>query len=63
MKQFVSSYGQKAKTDTIDAKMLTVYGSKVQETLRLHQRPKQSVKRAYKPSRRPLKRCLQKEQS
>ena len=37
VKNFVKSYGQSAKTDKIDALMLTVYGAKMQETLRLHQ--------------------------
>jgi transposase len=37
VREFIKSYGQKAKTDKIDAKMLTVYGEKMQETLRLHQ--------------------------
>jgi len=37
VKNFVRSYGQSAKTDKIDALMLTVYGAKMQETLRLHQ--------------------------
>jgi transposase len=36
-KDFRKSYGQNAKTDKIDAKMFTVYGAKMQETLRLHQ--------------------------
>lgn len=34
---FISSYGQNAKSDKIDAKMLTIYGQKMQESLRLHQ--------------------------
>ena len=37
VKQFVRSFGQKAKTDKIDAKMLTIYGAKMQESLRLYQ--------------------------
>jgi len=37
VRQFIRSFGQKAKNDKIDAKMLTVYGAKMQETLRLHQ--------------------------
>jgi transposase len=36
-KDFRKSYGQYAKTDKIDAKMFTVYGAKMQETLRLYQ--------------------------
>ncbi|MDR2617184.1 MAG: hypothetical protein LBC22_05245, partial [Endomicrobium sp.] len=32
-----SSYGQNAKSDIIDAKMLNIYGQKMQESLRLHQ--------------------------
>jgi transposase len=37
VRQFIRSYGQQAKTDKIDAKMLTVYGAKMQESLRLRQ--------------------------
>jgi len=37
VRNFIKSYGQKAKNDKIDAKMLTVYGAKMQETLRLYQ--------------------------
>ncbi|MDR3257064.1 MAG: transposase [Endomicrobium sp.] len=37
VRQFVLSYGQKkAKTDKIDTKMLTAYGAKMQETLKLY---------------------------
>jgi hypothetical protein len=32
---FISSYGQ-TKSDKIDAKMLTIHGQKMQESLRLH---------------------------
>ena len=34
---FISSYGQNAKSDKIDAKMLAIYGQKMQDSLRLHQ--------------------------
>jgi len=37
VKQFTKSFGQKAKNDKIDAKMLTIYGAKMQETLKLYQ--------------------------
>jgi transposase len=37
VKKFIELYGQKAKTDKIDSKMLTVYGAKMQERLRLYQ--------------------------
>jgi transposase len=33
---FISSYGQKAKSDKIDAKMIAIYGQKMQESLRLY---------------------------
>lgn len=36
VRQFISAYGQRAKTDKIDAQMLTIYGDKMQETLRLY---------------------------
>jgi transposase len=39
VRKFTESFGQKAKTDRIDAKMLTIYGDKMQETLRLYQKP------------------------
>ena len=34
---FISSYGQNAKSDKIDAKMLAIYGQKMQDSLLLHQ--------------------------
>jgi transposase len=37
VKQFTKSFGQKAKNDKIDAKMLTIYGAKMQETLKLYE--------------------------
>jgi transposase len=35
VKQFMLSCGEKAKTDKIDARMLTIYGEKMQESVRL----------------------------
>ena len=51
VRQFSAAFGQKAKTDVIDAKMLTIYGAKMQETLRL-----------YKPSNEILKELISRRQ-
>jgi transposase len=36
LRLFISSYGQKAISDKIDAKMIAIYGQKMQESLRLY---------------------------
>jgi transposase len=41
---FRKSCGQYAKTDKIDAKMFTIYGTKMQETLRLYQQENTNLK-------------------
>jgi transposase len=60
VKQFVRSFGQKAKTDKIDAKMLTVYGAKMQETLKLYQPCDNQLKELIS-RRQDLKDMLQRE--
>ena len=60
VRQFISAYGQKAKTDKIDAKMLTIYGAKMQETLRLYQ-PQDETLKELVSRRQDLKDMLQKE--
>jgi len=62
IKQFMSSFGQKAKTDRIDAKMLTIYGAKMQETLRLYQPCDNQLKELIS-RREDLKDMLQKEKN
>jgi transposase len=60
VKDFMKSFGQKAKTDRIDAKMLTVYGAKMQETLKLYQQQDTSLNELIS-RREDLKDILQKE--
>jgi transposase len=62
LKQFTRSFGQKAKTDKIDAKMLTVYGAKMQESLRLYQ-PDDNQLKELVSRRQDLKDMLQKEKN
>ena len=61
-KNFLRAYGQNAKTDKIDAKMLTVYGAKMQETLRLYQ-PYDHILSQLISRREDLKDMLQKEKN
>lgn len=63
VKQFISSYGQKAKTDKIDAKMLTIYGAKMQETLRLRQQDQGNQLKELVSHREDFKDVLQKERN
>jgi transposase len=60
VRQFIKSYGQKAKNDKIDAKMLTVYGAKMQETLRLHKHQDNQLQELVS-RREDIKDMLQKE--
>lgn len=60
VKQFARSFGQKAKTDKIDAKMLTIYGAKMQESLKLYQPCSNQLKELIS-RRQDLKDMLQKE--
>ena len=60
MKHFLKGFGQKAKTDKIDAKMLTIYGERMPETLRLYQ-PNDNQLSALISRRQDLKDMLQKE--
>jgi transposase len=61
VRQFASSFGQKAKTDSIDAKMLTIYGEKMQETLRLYSTDSNQILKELISRREDLKAMLQKE--
>ncbi|MDR1941166.1 MAG: IS110 family transposase [Endomicrobium sp.] len=61
VRQFAASFGQKAKTDRIDAKMLTIYGEKMQETLRLYTVDSNEILKELISRREDLKSMLQKE--
>jgi transposase len=61
VRQFILSFGQKAKTDKIDAKMLTIYGGKMQETLRLYGIGSNETLKELISRREDLKDMLQKE--
>ena len=63
-KQFISSYGQKVKTDKIDVKMLlTIHEAEMQETLRLYQQDQSNQLKELVSRREDLKDMLQKERN
>jgi transposase len=63
VRQFGASFGQKAKTDKIDAKMLTIYGEKMQETLRLYNQDSNEILKELISRREDLKAMFQKERN
>jgi transposase len=62
VRYFSSSYGQKAKTDKIDARMLTIYADKMQETLRLYSHQDNYLKQLQK-RRQDIKNIIQQEKN
>jgi transposase len=65
VREFAKSFGQKAKTDKIDAKMLTVYGASMcmQKNLRLYQQDNSEQLKELISRREDLKEMLQKERN